>query len=44
VILGWIPHAGTFTMEMVSFSVRALVAYLLFVGGLLTLTKLTPSP
>jgi hypothetical protein len=44
VILGWIPHAGTFTMEMVSFSVRALVAYLLFVGGLLTLTRLTPSP
>jgi hypothetical protein len=35
VLLGWIPRAGSFTMEVVSFSLRALCAYLLFVGGLL---------
>ena len=36
-LLGWIPRRGSFAMEIVSFSMRALAAYLLFVGGLVAL-------
>ena len=36
-LLGWVPRVGGFAMEIVSFSLRALVAYLLFVGGLVAL-------
>lgn len=32
-LLGWVPHAGSFGMEMASFLARALAAYLLFVAG-----------
>jgi hypothetical protein len=37
VVLAWVPAVSGFTMEMVSFSLRMLVAYLLFVGALWTL-------
>jgi hypothetical protein len=43
VILGWRPHVGTFGFEMVSFVVRAGVAYLLFVGGALLLARIGSS-
>jgi hypothetical protein len=36
-LLGWVPHAGTFGMEMASFVLRAAAAYLLFVAGGLAL-------
>ena len=39
VLLSWVPAVGGFTMEMVSFSLRILVAYLLFVGALWTLER-----
>jgi hypothetical protein len=35
VLLGWRPHVGGFGFEMVSFALRAIVAYLLFVGGVM---------
>jgi hypothetical protein len=38
-VLGWVPPVSGFTMEMVSFSVRMLVAYLLFVGAFWTLER-----
>ena len=41
VVLGWVPAVGGFTMEMVSFSVRMLLAYLLFVGAMWMLEKAT---
>src|ERR1035441_6393426 len=41
VLLGWVPAVSGFTMEMVSFSLRMLVAYLLFVGALWTLKRVT---
>jgi hypothetical protein len=41
VLLGWVPAVSGFTMEMVSFSLRMLVAYLLFVGALWTLERVT---
>jgi hypothetical protein len=44
VVLGWVPAVGGFTLEAVSFSVRMLVAYLLFVGALWTLEWVTARP
>jgi hypothetical protein len=41
VVLGWVPTVSGFTLEMVSFSVRMLVAYLLFVGAIWTLERVT---
>ena len=41
VVLGWVPGVGGFTLQVVSFSSRALVAYLLFVGAIWTLERLT---
>jgi hypothetical protein len=38
-VLGWVPPVSGFTMEMVSFSLRMLVAYLLFVGAFWTLER-----
>ena len=40
-LLGWVPAVSGFTLEVVSFSVRMLVAYLLFVGALWTLEWVT---
>ena len=39
VLLSWVPAVGGFTLEVVSFSLRTLVAYLLFVGALWTLER-----
>jgi hypothetical protein len=39
VLLSWVPAVGGFTLEVVSFSLRGLVAYLLFVGALWTLER-----
>ena len=41
VVLGWVPAVSGFAMEAVSFSVRMLVAYLLFVGAVWTLERRT---
>jgi hypothetical protein len=41
VVLGWVPAVSGFTLEVVSFAVRMLVAYLLFVGALWTLERVT---
>lgn len=41
VVLGWVPAVSGFALEMLSFSVRMLVAYLLFVGALWTLEWVT---
>jgi hypothetical protein len=43
VLLGWTPQ-GSFALEFVSFSLRALAAYLLLVGGLVALCAVTSSP
>lgn len=43
VILGWVPAVNGFTLEMLSFSLRMLVAYLLFVGALWILELRTVS-
>ena len=40
-LLDWVPHMGSFAMEMVSFVVRLLVAYLLFVAAWLLLAFFT---
>jgi hypothetical protein len=40
-LMGWTPHAGSFAMQMLSFVVRLLIAYLLFVGAWLVLVFLT---
>ena len=40
-LMGWAPHVGGFGMEMFSFVVRLIAAYLLFVGAWLALTFLT---
>jgi len=40
-LMGWTPHAATFSMQMFSFVVRLLIAYLLFVGAWLALVFLT---
>jgi len=42
-LLAWVPHAGAFTLQMASFTLRALIAYLLFVAGTLALDFLTQS-
>ena len=39
VLLSWVPAVSGFTLEVVSFSLRGLVAYLLFVGALWTLER-----
>ena len=39
VLLSWVPALSSFTLEVVSFSLRALVAYLLLVGALWTLER-----
>jgi hypothetical protein len=41
-LLRWVPVVSGFTMETVSFSVRGLVSYLLFVVAIWTLERLTP--
>ena len=41
VLLSWIPEVGGFTLEVVSFTLRMLVAYLLFVGALWRLERVT---
>ena len=43
VVLGWVPAVSGFTLEVVSFAVRMLVAYLLFVGAIWTLERRTVS-
>jgi hypothetical protein len=40
-LLGWTPHFDSFAMQMISFSLRLLVAYLLFVGAWLVLAFFT---
>jgi hypothetical protein len=39
VLLSWVPTVSRFTLEVVSFSIRGLVAYLLFVGSIWTLER-----
>ena len=41
VLLSWIPAVSGFALEVISFSLRGLVAYLLFVGALWTLERRT---
>src|ERR1035437_132167 len=41
VLLAWVPTVSGFTLEVVSFSLRMLVAYLVFVGAVWTLERLT---
>ena len=41
VLLSWVPAVGGFTLEVVSFTLRMLVAYLLFVGALWRLERVT---
>jgi hypothetical protein len=43
VLLGWVPAVSGFAMEAVSFSLRMLAAYLLFVGAVWTLEWRTAS-
>ena len=40
-IVGWVPQFSSFTVQMISFTLRALVAYVLFAGGLFVLAKAT---
>lgn len=40
-LLGWRPHMANFSLEMASFVIRLLVAYLLFVGAWLLLAFFT---
>lgn len=40
-LMGWVPETGAFAMEIVSFTVRLLLAYLLFVGSCLLLEFFT---
>jgi hypothetical protein len=40
-LMDWVPHMSSFTLEMVSFVIRLLVAYLLFVAAWLLLAFLT---
>jgi hypothetical protein len=42
-LLGWSPHLKSFSLEMTSFVVRAVVAYLLFVVGWLAVAFVTAS-
>src|ERR1017187_8033326 len=38
-LLSWVPEVSGFTLEVISFSLRALVAYILFVAALWTLER-----
>ena len=40
-LLGWTPHVNSFWMEAVSFTLRAVVVYLLFAGSWLVLAFVT---
>ncbi|MGA3017659.1 MAG: hypothetical protein ABSF62_11110 [Bryobacteraceae bacterium] len=40
-LIGWVPHVGSFTVEMVSFTVRVAVGYLLFIAAWIFLASLT---
>ncbi len=40
-LIGWVPQAGSFAMEIISFTARLLIAYLLFVASWLLLAFLT---
>ena len=40
-LLAWVPTVGSFTMETLSFVVRAALAYLLFTGAWLVLASVT---
>ena len=44
VLLGWVPTVNGFTLEVVSFSLRMLAAYLLFVSALWKLERRTTDP
>ena len=44
VLLAWVPATSGFTLEVVSFSLRMLAAYLLFVGASWTLERRTTGP
>jgi hypothetical protein len=39
VLLSWVPTVSGFTLEVISFSLRMLAAYLIFVGALWTLEQ-----
>jgi hypothetical protein len=41
VVLGWVPAVSGFTLEAISFLMRMLVAYLLFVTAIWTLERRT---
>jgi hypothetical protein len=41
VVLGWVPAVSGFALEVISFLMRMLVAYLLFVGAIWTLERRT---
>jgi hypothetical protein len=41
VVLGWVPAMSGFTLEAISFLMRMLVAYLLFVSAIWTLERRT---
>jgi hypothetical protein len=41
VVLAWVPPVNGFALQVVSFSIRMLVAYLLLVGALWTLERVT---
>ena len=40
-LIGWVPHVGSFTMEMVSFAGRVVISYLLFIGAWIFLASMT---
>jgi len=42
-LIGWVPHVGSFTMEMLSFTGRVVIADLLFIGAWIFLAALTSS-
>lgn len=41
VLLGWVPNVSGFGMELLSFSVRMIVGYVLLVGSMWTLERMT---
>ena len=40
-LVGWVPRVPSFTLEMLSFMVRAVAAYLLFIAGWMFLASVT---
>ena len=42
-LIGWVPHFSSFAVQVFSFSIRAMIAYALFVGGLMGLARATSS-